>query len=93
MDPESIIAVIIGIKGKEFYEVGTKLRKQKALHIRNKFTLYKEEYLSIGGVRKKDISVCEKAFFSWWTGIQKMQQFKEMYYEYTVCLWLSASLL
>ena len=39
MDPRSIIAVITDIKDEEFYELGTKLGKLKALYTRNQFTL------------------------------------------------------
>ena len=42
MDPRSIIAVITDIKEEEFYELGTKLGKLKALYTRNQFTLKKE---------------------------------------------------
>ena len=42
MDPRSIIAVITDIKEEEFYELGTKLGKLKALYTRNQFTLSKE---------------------------------------------------
>ena len=38
-DPRSIIAFITDIKDEEFYELGTKLGKLKALYTRNQFTL------------------------------------------------------
>jgi predicted nucleic acid-binding protein len=41
MAPGSIIAVITDIKDEEFYELGIKLGKLKALYTRNKFTLCK----------------------------------------------------
>ena len=44
MDPKSIIAVITDIKDEEFYELGTKLGKLKALYTRNQFTLCKENF-------------------------------------------------
>jgi hypothetical protein len=59
MDPESIIAVITDIKDEEFYELGTKLDKLKALYTRNQFTLCKENFLSIEEVGKEEISACE----------------------------------
>jgi hypothetical protein len=43
MDPRSIIAVITDIKDKEFYELGTKLGKPKALYTRNQFTICKKK--------------------------------------------------
>ena len=43
-DSRSIIAVIIDIKDEEFYELGTKLGKLKALYTRNQFTLCKENF-------------------------------------------------
>jgi len=42
MDPRSIIAVITDIKDEEFYELGTKLGKLKALYTRKQFTLCKD---------------------------------------------------
>jgi hypothetical protein len=59
MDPKSIIAVITDIKDEEFYELGTKLGKLKALYTRNQFTLCKESFLSIEEVGKEEISVRE----------------------------------
>jgi len=47
MDPKSIIAVIADIKDEEFYELGTKLGKLKALYTRNQFTLCKENCLTL----------------------------------------------
>jgi hypothetical protein len=41
MDPRSIIAVITDIKDEEFYELGTRLDKLKALYTRNQFALCK----------------------------------------------------
>jgi hypothetical protein len=84
MDPKSIIAVFTDVKDKEIYGVGTKLGKLKELYTRSQFTLYKETFLSIEEVAKKEISVREvvrKALFSWWTRIQKMQLFKKVYHE------------
>jgi len=46
MDPRSIIAVITDIKDEEFYELGTKLGKLKALYTRKKFTLCKDNFLA-----------------------------------------------
>jgi hypothetical protein len=43
-DPRSIIAVITDVKDEEFYELGTKLGKLKALYTRNQFTLCKENF-------------------------------------------------
>jgi hypothetical protein len=43
-DPRTIIAVITDIKDEEFYELGTKLGKLKALCTRNQFTLCKEKF-------------------------------------------------
>jgi hypothetical protein len=59
MDPKSIIAVITDIKVEEFYELGTKLGKLKALCTRNQCTLCKENFLSIEEVGKEEISVRE----------------------------------
>jgi len=59
MDPRSIIAVITDIKDEEFYELGTKLGKLKALYTRNQFTLCKENFLSIEEVGTEEISVRE----------------------------------
>jgi hypothetical protein len=59
MDPKSVIAVITDIKGEEFYELGTKLGKLKALYTRNQFILCKENFLSIEEVAKEEIGVCE----------------------------------
>jgi hypothetical protein len=44
MDPRSIITAITDIKEEEFYELGTKLVKLKALYTRNQFTLCKENF-------------------------------------------------
>jgi hypothetical protein len=41
-DPRSLIAVITDIKDEEFFELGTKLGKLKALYTRNQFTFCKE---------------------------------------------------
>jgi hypothetical protein len=54
-DPRSIIAVITDIKDEEFYELGTKLGKLKALYTRNQFTLCKENFLSIEEVGPVEI--------------------------------------
>jgi len=59
MDPRSIIAVITDIKDEEFYELGTKLGKLKALYTRNQFTLCKDNFLSIEEVSTEEISVHE----------------------------------
>jgi hypothetical protein len=59
MDPKSIMAVITDIKDEEFYELGTKLGKLKALYTRNQFTLCKETFLSIEEVGKEEISARE----------------------------------
>jgi len=59
MDPRSIIAVITDIKDEEFYELGTKLGKLKALYTRNQFTLCKENFLSIEEVGTEEISIRE----------------------------------
>ena len=59
MDPKAIIAVITDIKDEEFYELGTKFGKLKALYTRNQFTLCRENFLSIEEVRKKEISIRE----------------------------------
>ena len=59
MDPRSIIAVITDIKDEEFYELGTKLGKLKALYTRNQFTLCKENILSIEEYGTEEISVRE----------------------------------
>jgi hypothetical protein len=67
MDPKSIIAVITDINDEEFYELGSKLGKLKALYTRNQFNLRKENFLSIEKVGNEEISVREvvkKAFFS-----------------------------
>ena len=42
-DPRSIIVVNTDIKDEEFYELGTKLGKLKALYTRNQFTLCKKK--------------------------------------------------
>jgi hypothetical protein len=55
MDKRSIIAVITDIKDEEFYELGTKLGKIKALYTRNQFTLFKENLLSIKEVGTEEI--------------------------------------
>jgi len=39
INPRSLIAVVTDIKDEEFYELGTKLGKLKALYTRNQFTL------------------------------------------------------
>jgi polyphosphate kinase len=59
MDPRSIIAVITDIKDKEFYKLGTKLGKLKALYTGNQFTLYKEHFLSTEEVGTEEINVRE----------------------------------
>ena len=59
MDPRSIIAVITDIKDEEFYELGTKLGKLKALYTRNQCTLCKGNVLSIEEVGTEEISVRE----------------------------------
>jgi len=59
MDPRSIIVVITDIKDEEFYELATKLGKQKVLYTRNQFTLCKESLLSIKEVGTEEISVRE----------------------------------
>jgi hypothetical protein len=59
MDPKSIIAFITDIKDEEFYELGTKLGKLKALYTRHQFTWCKENLLSIEEVGKEEISVRE----------------------------------
>ena len=47
------------IKDEEFYELGIKLGKLKALYTRNQFTLCKENFLSIEEVGIEEISVRE----------------------------------
>jgi hypothetical protein len=82
MDPKSVIAVITDSKAEEFYELGTKMGKLKVLFTRNQFILCKENFLIIEEVGKEEINVrevVEKAFFSWWTDIEKMQLYKEVY--------------
>jgi len=59
MDPRSIIAFITDIKDEEFYELATKLGKLKVLYTSNKFTLRKENFLSIEEVGTEEISVRE----------------------------------
>jgi hypothetical protein len=59
MDPRSIIAVITDIKDEEFYELGTKLGKLKALYTRNQFISSKENFLSNEVVGTEEISVRE----------------------------------
>ena len=59
MDPRSIIAIITDVKDKEFYELGTKLGKLKALYTRNQFTIWKDNFLSIEEVGMEEISVRE----------------------------------
>jgi len=59
MDPRSIIAVITDIKDEEFYELGTKLGKLKALYTRNQLTSCKENFLSIEEVGTEEINVRE----------------------------------
>ena len=59
MDPRSIIAVITDIKEEEFYELGIKLGKLKALYTRNQFNLCKDNFLSIEEVGTEEISVRE----------------------------------
>ena len=59
MDPRSVIAVITDIKDEQFYELGTKLGKLKALYTRNQFTLCKENFLTIEEVGTEEISVRE----------------------------------
>jgi len=54
MDPKSTIAVITDIKDEEFYKLGTKLGKLKALCTRNQFTLCKKTFLSIQEVGKEE---------------------------------------
>jgi len=54
MNPRPIIATIT-----EYYELGTKLGKLKALYTRNQFTLCKENILSIEEVGMEEISVLE----------------------------------
>jgi len=57
MDPRSITAIITDIKDEEFYELGTKLGKLKALYTRNQFTLYKDNFLGI-----KEVGTEEKVY-------------------------------
>jgi hypothetical protein len=82
---ELIIAVITDINEEEFYELGSNLGKLKVLYTRNQFNLCKKKkFLSIEKVGNEEISVREvvkKVFFSWWTRIQKMKLFKEVYHE------------
>lgn len=55
MDPKSVIAVVTDIKDDEFYELGTKFGKLKALYTINQFTLCKEKFLSVEEVPTKTI--------------------------------------
>jgi hypothetical protein len=59
VDSRSIIAVITDIKHEDFYELGTKLGKPKALYTRNQFTICKENFLSIEEVGTEEINLCE----------------------------------
>ena len=59
MDPRSIIAAITKDKDEEFYKIGTKLGKLKALYTRNQFTLCKDNFLNIEEFRTEEISVRE----------------------------------
>jgi hypothetical protein len=58
-DPKSTISVSTDIKDEEFYELGTKLGKLKALYTRNQYALCKENFLSTEEVGKEEISVHE----------------------------------
>jgi hypothetical protein len=84
MSPKSLIAVITYIKEEKFYDLVTKLGELKSLYIRNQFTLCKDNFykhLSSQKGRNKCTWSGKKASFSWWTRIQKMQLFKEVYHE------------
>jgi hypothetical protein len=94
MDPKSIITVITNIKYEEFYEVGTKLGKLKALYTRNQFTLCKEFFLSIEEVGAEEISVREvenKLSFVGGQGFRKCNCSKKCITK--MCLCKSANLL
>jgi hypothetical protein len=94
MDPRSIIAFITDIKDEEFYELGTKLGKLKALYTRNQFTLCKEIFLSIEEVGMEEISVREvvrKLSFVGGQGFRKCNCSKKCTTK--MCLCKSANLL
>jgi len=59
MDPRSIIAVVTDVKDEEFYELATKLSELKAVYTRNRFTLWKENFLDVEEVGTEEISVRE----------------------------------